>query len=102
MIPTEACVRPPPCTSRTLLLELEHHRQAPTDLVQHGVNAWMVDVEDVEALAGSVMHAADASPDELARMREAGRVTADENSYPALRPRWLALLDGFVAMGDEE
>ena len=72
------------------------------DLVQHGVNGWMVDVEDVEALVGSVTHVGGASPDELARMREAGRVTADENSYPALRPLWRALLDGFVAMGDEE
>ncbi len=32
---------------------------------QHGVNGWMVDVEDVEALAGSVVHVAGASPDEL-------------------------------------
>ena len=71
------------------------------DLVEHGVNGWMVDVEDVEALAGSVAHVAEASPDELERMRAAGRETAEANSYPALRPRWRALLDGFVAMGDE-
>ena len=71
------------------------------DLVQHGVNGWMVDVGDVEALVGSVVHVAGASADELARMREAGRVTADENSYLALRPRWRALLEGFVAMGED-
>ena len=34
-------------------------------------------------------------------MRVAGRETAEANSYPALRPRWCALLDGFVAMGEE-
>ena len=34
-------------------------------------------------------------------MRRAGRATAEENSYPALRPRWRALLDGFVALGED-
>ena len=71
------------------------------DLVEHGVNGWMVDVADVDALAGSVVHVAGASSDELARVREAGRATADENSYPALRPRWRGLFDGFVAMGGD-
>jgi glycosyltransferase involved in cell wall biosynthesis len=71
------------------------------DLVEHGVNAWMVDVEDVDALAGSIVHVAEASSDELERMRAAGRSTAEANSYPALRPRWRALLDGFVALNDD-
>ena len=70
------------------------------DLVESGVDAWMVDVEDVAALAGSIAHVADASDDELARMRAAGRIKAEANSYPALRSRWRALLDGFVALGD--
>ena len=42
------------------------------DLVEHGVNGWMVDVEDVEALAGSVVHVAGASSDELARDARGG------------------------------
>jgi len=71
------------------------------DLVEHGVNGWMVDVEDVESLSGSIVHIAEASSDELERMREAGRRTAEANSYPVLRPRWRALLDGFVAMREE-
>jgi len=71
------------------------------DLVAHGVNGWMVDVEDVEGLAGSLAHVAGAPPDELERMRVAGRVTAEENSYPALRLRWRALLEGFVVLGEE-
>jgi len=71
------------------------------DLVEHGVNGWMVDVEDVEALAGWATHVAEASPDELANMRAAGRDTAEANSYPALRRRWAALLDGFVAMDEQ-
>jgi glycosyltransferase involved in cell wall biosynthesis len=71
-----------------------------TDLVEPGVDAWMVEVEDVEALSGSIAHVAHAPTDELARMRVAGRAKAEANSYPALRPRWRALLDGFVALGD--
>ena len=71
------------------------------DLVEHGVNGWMVDVEDVEALVGSIVHVAEAPADELERVRVAGRATAEANSYSALRPRWRALLDGFVALGDE-
>jgi glycosyltransferase involved in cell wall biosynthesis len=70
------------------------------DLVEHGANAWMVDVEDVDALAASIVHVTDASEDELDRVRAAGRATAESNSYPSLRPRWRALLDGFVALGD--
>ena len=70
------------------------------DLVEHGVNGWMVDVEDVEALAGTIVQLAGAPADELARVREAGRATAEANSYPALRPRWRALLDGFVELGE--
>lgn len=70
------------------------------DLVERGVNGWMVDVEDVEALAGRVVHVASASEEELARMRTAGRATADANSYPAMRSKWRALLDGFVELGD--
>jgi glycosyltransferase involved in cell wall biosynthesis len=69
------------------------------DLVTTGVDGWMVEVEDVEALARSIAHVAGAPADELARMRAAGRTTAEANSYPALRPRWRALLDGFVELG---
>ena len=71
-----------------------------SDLVDPGVDAWMVEVEDVEAIAGSIAHVAHAPEDELARVRLAGRAKAEANSYPALRPRWRALLDGFVALGD--
>ncbi len=34
------------------------------------------------------------------RVRRAGRATAEENSYEALRPRWRDLLDGFVELPD--
>lgn len=71
-----------------------------TDLVEPGANGWMVDVEDGEGLARSIAHVAAASSEELGRVRDAGRATAEANAYPALRPRWRALLDGFVALGE--
>jgi glycosyltransferase involved in cell wall biosynthesis len=72
------------------------------DLVQHDVNGWMVEVEDVEALTDAVVHVAHEPVEELEHVRAAGRATAEINSYPALRPRWRALLDGFVAMREGE
>jgi glycosyltransferase involved in cell wall biosynthesis len=71
------------------------------DLVRHGENGWMVEVEDVDGLVLWVVHVADARPNELDRVLEAGRATAEASSYEALRPRWRALLNGFVAMPDD-
>jgi glycosyltransferase involved in cell wall biosynthesis len=70
------------------------------DLVEPRVNGLLVEVEDVEALAASIVQVAGASEDDLGRMRAAGHATAAANSYLALRPRWRALLDGFVALAD--
>lgn len=68
------------------------------DLIHHGENGWMVEVEDVEGLAHWVTHAAGAPFDELERIRRSGRATAEENSYTALQPRWRSLLTGFVEL----
>lgn len=68
------------------------------DLVRHGENGWMVDVEDVEGIAMWAVHVADAPATELERILREGRTTAEENSYEALRPRWRGLLQGFVAL----
>ena len=72
------------------------------DLVRHGENGWMTDVDDVEGLALWAVHVVDATREELERVRLAGRATAEENAYDALRPRWRALLRGFVALPGEE
>ncbi len=72
------------------------------DLVRHGENGWMVEVDDVDALTLWAGHVVAASDDELERVRAAGRATAEANSYPALQARWRALLEGFVAMQEEE
>lgn len=68
------------------------------DLVRHGENGWVVDVEDVEGLAHWVAQVAVAPSDELEQVRRSGRATAEENSYSALRPRWRSLLTGFVEL----
>ncbi len=72
------------------------------DLVRHGENGWMVEVEDVEGLVLWVVHVADAQPHELERLLRDGRETAEASSYEALRPSWQALLRGFVAMPEDE
>ena len=68
------------------------------DLVRDGENGWLAEVEDVDALVELAARVASAPADELVRMRAAGRRTAEETSYVALRPRWRELLTGFVAV----
>jgi glycosyltransferase involved in cell wall biosynthesis len=68
------------------------------DLVRHGENGWIVEVEDVEGIVTWTVHVADAYANELERVLGEGRATAEANSYDALRPRWRELLGGFVAM----
>ena len=64
------------------------------DLVRHGQNGWIVDSEDVDGLVLWTVHVAESRSDELERVLEAARLTAEQNSYDSLRPRWRALLDG--------
>ncbi len=71
-----------------------------TDLVRHTDNGFMVDVEDVDGIVDSTVHVFQAPAEELERVRLAGRETAERNSYVALRPRWRALLEGFVDLPD--
>ena len=69
------------------------------DLVAHGVNGWLVDVEDVDgARRLDRARRRCRRAEELDACGDAGRSTAEANSYPSLRPRWRALLDGFVAL----
>ncbi|HXF85333.1 MAG TPA: glycosyltransferase family 4 protein [Anaerolineales bacterium] len=66
------------------------------DLVKHGENAWMVDVEDVEALASYAVQIARASEDTLMPVLNAARATAEANCYEAQTPLWAAFMKGFV------
>jgi glycosyltransferase involved in cell wall biosynthesis len=71
------------------------------DLVRHGENGWLVEVEDVDGLVEWTAGVADASPSELDPVLAAGRATAEANSYDALRPRWRELFRGFVTTAAE-
>jgi glycosyltransferase involved in cell wall biosynthesis len=68
------------------------------DLVRHGSNGWMVDVDDVDGLVEWSAHVAAAPGAELEAVRLGGLATAEATSYEALRPRWRRLLEGFVAL----
>ena len=70
------------------------------DLVRHGENGWMAEPEDVDGLVAWTLHVAGAGSAALEPVLAAGRATAEDNSYDALRGRWRALLDGFVALPD--
>jgi glycosyltransferase involved in cell wall biosynthesis len=72
------------------------------DLVRHGLDGFMVEVEDADGLADFTVYVSQASAAELDRIRAAGLETARENSYESLRPRWRALLDGFVAFSGRD
>ena len=67
------------------------------DLVRHGENGWLAEVDDVESLVTACVCVAEAG-EELGGVLREGRVTAEANSYEALRPRWRALLRGLVAL----
>ena len=70
------------------------------DLVRHEENGWLVEVEDVDAIVGWGRHVAEAPGETLGRVIEAGRRTAEDNSYRALRPRWQSLLERLVTVPD--
>lgn len=66
------------------------------DLVKHGENAFMTDVGDVEALTSYALQVYHASDTELLPMLQAGRKTAEENSYISQIPLWAKFMSGFV------
>ena len=67
------------------------------EIVRHGVDGWLVDVEDAEALADTATAVRDGVP---VGLRAAGRATAEAHALPRLDERWAELLDGFVSKGD--
>jgi hypothetical protein len=65
-----------------------------TDLIRHHDNGWIVDVEDVTGLAkcsGEVLR--NGAP---AAVLDAGRRTAEANTYDTQLPLWDRLFAGFV------
>ena len=65
------------------------------ELVTHGRNGWLVDVEDAEALAAWAARVREGVDPELLR---AGRRTAEEYALERLDGEWARLLQGFVAL----
>jgi glycosyltransferase involved in cell wall biosynthesis len=65
------------------------------ELVREGENGLLADVDDVDALAAAVERVHD-DRDLCARLRAAGRVTAEAHAEERLDPRWAQLLEGFV------
>ena len=66
-----------------------------TELVQDGENGLLADVDDVEALVMAVQRVHD-DPELRARLRAAGRATAEAHAEERLDPLWAQLLDGFA------
>jgi glycosyltransferase involved in cell wall biosynthesis len=64
-----------------------------TELVEDGVNGWLVDVEDADALAERMM---EVQAGRAARVLESARATAERYALGHLDPLWGELLDGFL------
>jgi glycosyltransferase involved in cell wall biosynthesis len=63
------------------------------DLVEHGRNGWLVEVEDAEGLAAWATRVRDGAG---AGVLEAGRETAERYAHERLDDLWAKLLEGFV------
>ncbi len=66
------------------------------DIVRHGVNAWMTDVENAEALATFALQVYRSDRESLNTVINAGRATAEANSYNSQTAMWRNFMDGFV------
>jgi glycosyltransferase involved in cell wall biosynthesis len=66
------------------------------DIVNHGINAWMTDVEDVEGLAAYALQVYRSGGDSLNAVLSAGRATAEANSYDLQTGMWASFMNGFV------
>ncbi len=70
-----------------------------TELVRDGENGLLADVDDVEALVAAVERV-HADGELRARMRAAGRETAEAHAEERLDQLWARLLEGFVRRAD--
>jgi glycosyltransferase involved in cell wall biosynthesis len=66
------------------------------DLVKHGENGWMADVEDAESLARYILQARNMEQDALTPILQRGRATAEANTYGNQFPLWAEFMKGFV------
>jgi glycosyltransferase involved in cell wall biosynthesis len=66
------------------------------DLVHHGENAWMTDVEDFENLAALALQVYGLGTDSLQPILKNARSTAEANSYDSQTLLWGEFMKGFV------
>jgi len=67
------------------------------DVIEDGIDGWLVEVEDAEALASRAAAVRDGVP---AGLRDAARAKAERFALERLDPLWASLLDGFVGRGE--
>jgi len=67
------------------------------DVIEDGIDGWLVEVEDAEVLAGRAAAVRDGVP---AGLRDAARAKAERFALERLDPLWATLLDGFVERGE--
>jgi glycosyltransferase involved in cell wall biosynthesis len=68
------------------------------EIVKHGVNAWMTNVENAEALAAFASQVYRSDRESLNIVLRAGRATAEANSYDSQTEMWRAFMKGFVEL----
>lgn len=66
------------------------------DLVRHGENAFVTDVENADALAFYSLHVYHSSENDLQPILQAGRRTAESNSYESQTTLWRQFMNGYV------
>ena len=71
------------------------------DMVNHGINGFMVGVEDSNGLADWAEHIL-THPSDLPALRQAGRATAESHSYGNQVSLWSRFLEGFVECSSHE
>lgn len=69
------------------------------DLVKHGENAWITNVEDVDALAALALNVYGMGSETLAPILKNARATAETNSYDAQTELWRGFMKGYVEVG---
>jgi len=70
------------------------------DIVKHGQNGWMVDVEDVNGLAYWAKYVHQNQGSALEKVLKNGRATAEAHTYTTQLPLWRNFMKGFVEWND--